>query len=61
MEAYPNGAPFKMKGKRADGEAAWSPKYEKPAGFIILNDGLGCIVFIRTRSTHSEISDSEIR
>jgi hypothetical protein len=58
MEAYPNGAPFKMKGKRADREAAWSPKYEKPAGFIILN---GRIVFIRTRSTHSEISDSEIR
>lgn len=49
-QAYPNGAPFSTRDRKAEREAAWTPKYKIEKGVISFNDGLGCVVFMKPNS-----------
>ena len=47
---YPKGAPFSTRNGRAAREAAWTPKYKIEKDIISLNNGLGCIIFMKQNS-----------
>jgi len=44
---YPDGAPFTIRDNSRSREAAWAPKFEAPKDVAYLNDGLGCVVFLK--------------
>jgi hypothetical protein len=46
MMVYPEGAPFATKNHKAERDAA-APQYQKLDGVVAVNDGLGCVLFIR--------------
>jgi hypothetical protein len=49
-QAYPKGAPFSTRNGASARDAAWTPKYKIEKDVISVNDGLGCIVFMKPNS-----------
>ena len=54
---YPQGTPFETRDRGKERVAAWQPKFDPSKDFFAINDGLGCVVFIKTRPNVTPIPD----